>query len=44
MPVISRAVANAMFRFCLRLAITWRDDRPQEAELALQDAIGWASR
>lgn len=42
---ISRAVAGAMFRFCLRLAIVWTDaGRPQEADMALQNAIGWASR
>ena len=41
---ISVAVASAMFRFCLRLAIVWRDERAQEAEMALQNAIGWASR
>lgn len=40
MPVITRAVANAMFRFCMRLAIVYRDDElPQEAESALLQAI-----
>lgn len=44
MPVISRAVANAMFRFCMRLAAVNRLDHPAEAEQALMQAIGWASR